>query len=483
MDIFTLQFETIKEMLDWRVSLDIVLIAMVFFFLYQTLRTIGSWKILSGVVLAGIIFVSARFLDLRGIEWIYSNLSQVLVLALIIIFQPELRRFFERAASLRRRGNGFEVEKIASLFSDTAFALAAQYQGAILVLAGNDSVKLKTSEGISLKAEPNFPLLMSIFDPHSPGHDGAVVVEKGMITSFAVRLPLSSSQRLSHEYGTRHHAGMGLSEMTDALVIVISEERGTVTVFKNGEMSIIDNKGELTSQITAHWQTSAFPQFVQIANQKQKRLVTQLAVSFVLAFFFWSTVVLTQSKLQEAFFTVPVEYHSTPKNVALATDVPQEIRLTLIGPMTDLEKLNYSQLRVRVDLSNAVQGKKVILVDESNIRLPRHVRVKDTDPAALELNFVSRIEIEAIVDPQLIGKVPRGYEIASVEVIPKKVNVLVPMDIDVQGNLRLLTTPIYLENVRSEKTIYCNLIAPGFVQPAGNAFPPVEVVLKVRRRS
>lgn len=481
MDIFTLQIETIKGMLDWRVSLDILLIAMAIFFLYQTLRTIGSWKIFFGVFLAGLMFVSARFLDLRGIEWIYSNLSQVLVLALIIIFQPELRRFFERAASLQRRGNGFEVEKIAFVISDTAFSLAAQHHGAIMVLSGNDSLKSRTSEGVPLKAEPSFPLLMSIFDPHSPGHDGAVVIEQGLVISFAVRLPLSASRRLSHEYGTRHHAGLGLSEITDAFVIVVSEERGTVTVFKQGEMIRLKSKAELASQIDIHWQKLVFPQFVQLKARKKKRLISQLVVSFMLAFFFWSTVVLTQSKLQEAFYTVPIEYHSIRKNVALVNDVPKEVRLTLIGPVANIEKLNLNQLRVRVDLSNAIQGKKIILVDQSNIQLPRHVRVKDADPSSLELNFVSRIEMEAVVDPQLIGKAPRGYKIVSVEVVPKSVWILVPMDNVLNEKLKLLTTPIYLENVRSEKTIYCNLIAPRSVQPFESSWPAVEVTLKVRR--
>ena len=156
--------------------------------------------------------------------------------------------------------------------------------------------------------------------------------------------------------------------------------------------------------------------------------------------------------------------------------------MTLVGPLTDIEKLNYTQLLVRVNLSNAVQGKKVILINESDIQLPRHVHVKETDPASLELNFVSRVAMDAIVDPQLIGKVPRGYVITSMKVIPKTVSVLVPMDVKDKGNLRLLTTPIYLENVHSDKTIYCNLIAPGFVQPTEKSLPSVEVILKVKLR-
>ncbi|MCU0645686.1 MAG: hypothetical protein MUC94_15690 [bacterium] len=100
MNIFSLQIQTIKEMLDWRVSLDILLLTLLIFFLYRTIKTTGTGKIFFGILIAAGIFIVARMLDLKGIEWIYSNLSQILLLALIIIFQPELRKIFERAASI-----------------------------------------------------------------------------------------------------------------------------------------------------------------------------------------------------------------------------------------------------------------------------------------------------------------------------------------------------------------------------------------------
>ena len=241
MDVFSLQIQTIKELLDWRVSLDIILITLLIFFLYSTLRTTGTAKIFLGIMIAVALFIMARLLDLKGIEWIYSNLSPIFLLALIIIFQPEIRKIFERAASIRRREISTEAPKHSSLISDAVFALVKQRRGALLVFPGQDSVKAWTSEGIQIDAQPSYPLLMSIFDPNSPGHDGAVVIENGKISSFAVRLPLSESEKLSEEFGTRHHAGMGLSEVTDALVVAVSEERGTVTLFYEGMVERIKN--------------------------------------------------------------------------------------------------------------------------------------------------------------------------------------------------------------------------------------------------
>jgi DNA integrity scanning protein DisA with diadenylate cyclase activity len=196
METFSLQIATLKEMLNWRVSLDILLIAAGIYALYRILRSLGTWKTVTGVFIAMLIFLSARFLGLKGIDWIFSNFSHVALLALIIIFQPEIRKIFERAASLRRQELGEEGSGLVSELSEVVLSLARQQQGAILVFPGKEPLQPWVSEGTVLDAQPSFPLIMSIFDPHSPGHDGAMVIENGQIRSFGVRLPLSKTEKL-----------------------------------------------------------------------------------------------------------------------------------------------------------------------------------------------------------------------------------------------------------------------------------------------
>lgn len=290
-----MQVETIKALLDWRVALDIILMAVVIFFLYHTLRTTGTWKIVSGIMIAAVIFMVARLLNLKGIEWIYSNLSPILLLGLIIIFQPEIRKIFERAASIRPKEATKEGLKVAILIGDVVFALAQKGCGAIIVLSGKDLIQPRTSPGIALGAKLSFPILMSIFDPHSPGHDGAVVIENGLIDTFGVRLPLSQGGKLSDEFGTRHHAAMGLSEVTDAMIIAVSEERKSVTLFFQGESREVRDKNELVVRIVEHLETIASFEVPGLFGKKRKVLLTELAVSLLLAFLFWSTVILTQS--------------------------------------------------------------------------------------------------------------------------------------------------------------------------------------------
>ncbi|MBT8338986.1 MAG: hypothetical protein HKP58_03645, partial [Desulfatitalea sp.] len=223
-----------KELFSLRAAVDILLIAAGMLFLYQTLLRLGTWKIVSGILVAMVFFFLANLLNLRGIEWIYSNLSPVAVIALIVIFQPELRKFLERTASMRRVAAADAGDELAGIIAQGLIAMAEQRQGAIVVLPGKEPIDEWSGGGFNLDAAPSFPLMMSIFDPHSPGHDGALIVQKGRFARFGVRLPISESAKLPEQLGTRHHAAMGLAEKADALVFVVSEERGAISVFQGG---------------------------------------------------------------------------------------------------------------------------------------------------------------------------------------------------------------------------------------------------------
>lgn len=479
MDFFSLQIQTIKEMLNWRVSLDILMITLFIFFLYRTLKTTGTGKIVIGIMVAAGIFIVAKFLDLKGIEWLYSNLSQILLLALIIIFQPELRKIFERAASIRRRGIGAEAPQLSSVISDAIFSLAKQRRGALAVFPGQDSIKAWTSEGILSDAQISYPLLLSIFDPNSPGHDGAIVIENGKLSSFAVRLPLSDSNKLSADFGTRHHAGLGLSEVTDALVVAVSEERGAVTLFYEGMFERLENKNDLAARILKHWSIVASYQLFNQKSVTKKKTITQIAMSFVLAFLFWSTVVLTQSELKEMIYTVPVEYTALPKNYIITGEKPSEITLYLLGRTVDLNRITPTQLRAVIDLSKIKPGEITLRINENDLELPKPVRLTRTRPPTIQLNIIEMKEIEAEIEPQFIGSLPQGFKVDSLAVNPESIKVLAPVDSLRENDVKLLTTPIYLGNIKQTVKIVCSLTAPAKIQPFKDRFPDVEVYILV----
>ena len=469
-----------RALLDWRVILDVILISAALFFLYRTLLRLGTWKIVTGIFLAMVIFVAANVLDLKGINWLYSNLSQVAAIALIVIFQPELRKIFERAASLGGRKLGKSGPALAALFADAAFVLAKNRRGAIIVLPGKEPLKRWLTGGFNLYAEPTLPLILSIFDPNSPGHDGALVFRNGRLAYFSVRLPISKTGRLSEEFGTRHHAAMGLSEVTDALVIVVSEERGTVKTFVNGIVKKVDDQGELAEEIWSHWQTAA-SSGIELNDYRKRNLIPEMAISLALALVFYSTVIISKMEIREKAFTVPVEYIAAPENLALRGDNPTEIKLQLAGPKSDLDKITPANLSVKIDLSQAKAGGQVFVVSKENIALPRGVKIVNANPSSIALSLEEIAEFEVEIQPQLVGTLPQGLELVSVELNPKQLRVL-SRPTDASQKINIVTEPIYLESIKKNEKVLRKVIAPPNVRPKGKNWPDIEVKIKVRSK-
>lgn len=478
MEFLTQHILNLKELLDWRALIDIILIAMGMFFFYRTFLKLGTWKIVLGLLLAIMFSAVAYVLELKGIEWIFSNLSGVALLSLIILFQPELRKIFEKTVSLRRSQKGEEGPEVASLFSDVIFTLAQRRYGAIFVFPGKESIQEWTSEGISLDAKPSIPLILSLFDPHTPGHDGAVIIENGKIHAYSVRLPVSKTERLSKELGTRHHAAMGLSEVTDALVVVVSEERGTVTYFLNGKAKIIQDKSEVLSKILSHWkEIGSYPSLVQ-KEKKRGVIFAEIAISIISAILFYSTIVITQTEIQERRFTVPIEYIFTSEHLVL-TDEPTKIELHLTGPATNLNRINPNQLIVKIDMSEAQPGKQTLLITEENIRLPKRVKLVGTDPHSLEFNVKEIVEREAEIKPQFVGALHKDFKMISVQLNPQEIRIFAPSDNGRQKKIILLTTPIFLQSITEDTTIRCKVIAPPKIKPVDKNWPDVEVKINV----
>ena len=482
MDTLVSLLRLFRAFLDWRVILDVLLISAALFFLYRTLLRLGTWKIVTGIFLAMVVFVIANILDLKGINWIYSNLSQVAVIALIVIFQPELRKIFERAASLGGRKLDKSGPALAALFSDAAFLLAKKKRGALIVLPGKEPVKRWLSGGFDLYAEPSLPLVLSIFDPNSPGHDGALVFRNGKLAYFGVRLPISKTGRLPDDFGTRHHAAMGLSEVTDTLVILVSEERGTVKTFFNGILKEVNDQDELAAQILSHWQTVASSGIELDNYRKQRHLIPQMAVSLVLALLFYSTVIVGKMQIREKAVTVPVEYIAAPDNLALTGDNPTEVKLQLAGPKSDLDKINPANLSVKIDLSQAKAGGQVFVVSKEDIPLPRGIKLVNASPSSIALSLEEIAEFEVEIQPQLVGTLPQGLLLVSVEVNPKQLQVFAPPT-DASQRITIVTEPIYLESINKNEALLRKVIAPPNVKPKDKKWPEVEVNIKVRPKT
>ena len=471
--------QLLQEMISWRAVLDILLLAVLIFVLYRTLSRLGTWKILTGLLIATVVFILANLLDLTGIEWIYANVSQVAVIALIVIFQPELRKLLERAASVKRADSGDRLADISGIISDALEALSRQKRGAILVFPGKEPLEEWLTGGHKLDAAPSYPLVMSIFDPNSPGHDGALILENGRCTRFGVRLPVSKTAQLSEDYGTRHHAAMGLSEVSDALVLVVSEERGSIMLFKQGKSFQLSGKPRIADAIRSHWKTTAaYP--IQIRRGLPRWLLApQAFISLMVAAALWAGLTFARGEMLEKVFTAPIEYTTVPENLALVGDRVTETKLYLYGPKAELNALSPNQLSIKVNMSGSKPGTQTFYITGETIKLPTRIRLVDADPASFKLTLAQIVSREVAVKPQLVGRLPAGLAIKSVKVIPEKIIVTLPAAIGAQAVTSVTSTPIYLETIREKTTILCKIIAPPNIQSIDKRWPDVEVIIDV----
>lgn len=222
--------------------LDILLLALVFFVVITFIRSRRASKVALGVILFAAVVIFCSLVDLRGMNFIFSNIVQVGFVAIIIIFQPELRSGFEKigGAPLSRfsgdqRTQSSKHELIASVCK-AASELSQEYTGALIVIERSTHLGDIIKTGTVINADVDVSLIKNIFYNKAPLHDGAMIIKSGRICAAGCILPLSANDDIIKDLGTRHRSAIGMSENSDAVVVVVSEETGTISIAVNGQL-------------------------------------------------------------------------------------------------------------------------------------------------------------------------------------------------------------------------------------------------------
>jgi diadenylate cyclase len=227
------------DRLNARAVLDILIIAVLIFYLLKLLRGTGV-QILVALLLIFLLDEGARWARLGMVEWLLTTLLPYVAIALIVLFQPEIRR------ALARFGRGLSLGHLlgqnpGSPYDDLVLASAYFSQnriGALVVIERDVSLNTYTESGIALDANLSYDLLIAIFHPGSPMHDGAVILRGDRIRSAACFLPLSLNSALSNKLGTRHRAAIGITEESDAIGVLVSEETGAISIATGGAIEL-----------------------------------------------------------------------------------------------------------------------------------------------------------------------------------------------------------------------------------------------------
>ena len=215
--------------------LDVTIVAYLVYRILLVLKDTRAFQVLIGLLLIALIYIFSEFFQLYTLNWILKKFLSPLIVIIIILFQDDIRRGLARVGKNPFFRRVQEAEYLGELVT-TATSLARKKIGALIVVEREAKLKAWLESGVEVDAKITKEVLTSIFLPTSPVHDGAVVIRHGRVLAAGVILPLTQDQRISKALGTRHRAALGISEVTDAIVIVVSEEDGSISLVTAGNL-------------------------------------------------------------------------------------------------------------------------------------------------------------------------------------------------------------------------------------------------------
>lgn len=246
-DDFVNRIKTYAGTMDFLDVVEILIIAVLIYYILAWMKTTRSWRILRGMIVIGLFLLVVFVLDMSAIKWIAENVLGFAVTAVIVVIQPELRQALERLGqknflpslgfsdSARKTMEAFS-EKTVTEITKACVAMSKAKTGALIVIERQESLKDYERTGIEVDGIITSQLLINIFEHNTPLHDGAVIVRGNRVTYATCYLPVSDNLGLSKELGTRHRAGLGVSEVTDSLTVIVSEETGGISIAYEGNL-------------------------------------------------------------------------------------------------------------------------------------------------------------------------------------------------------------------------------------------------------
>ena len=371
---------------------DVAIVALLLWTLIVWLRSTRARLAFAGLGFVFALYLLAQQLGLQLTIWLFQGFFAAAALVMIVVFQDDLRRLFERIAvtGLRRRRPRPGPDALEHVAHAVAI-LARRHIGALIVIPGRDPLDRHLQGGVYLRGRVSEALLESLFDPHSPGHDGAVLLEGTEIARFGIHLPLSDDQDALGPGGTRHAAALGLAERTDALCIVVSEERGSVTVARDGQLRELRDPGRLAQLLRDFVRVSNPPRreagsaswLRQVPNRWREGL---LAAG--LAGAMWGVLVPGNADVHMAF-AVPVQVANLPDGWAVEQIEPSEVRITVSGHRRDVTLANPANVRVRIDGDPVQLGRRTFAISPAEVEHPNSLRVVGVAPGKVKVRVIA----------------------------------------------------------------------------------------------
>jgi uncharacterized protein (TIGR00159 family) len=438
---------------------DIVIMTFLVYQLFIWFRKTRAFQVVIGLGLLALLYMITKSFGLFMTSWILQELGTVIFVLIIVVFQGEIRQALYRFSMLR---NFFgKIEDPLNLdipgLSATIFSLAEQRTGALIVFERQERLEDQLLHGVPLDSLVSSQLLSNIFINNTPLHDGAAIIRNGRITEASCHLPLSGSGDLPQHFGTRHRAALGLTERTDAVVVVVSEERGTVSLAVAGELLPVTSSQELASLLAGYLEITPKE---STGLSLKKRLLSNLipkGVTFLLVFACWLAITAREGAIQTV--TAPLKFSNLPENLLLKADSPEAVEVQLKVASTFLATARKLEVTADIDLSGIHEGANTIALDSKAFQLPLGVSVARVTPSTVKVIAERKGRRELPVLLRKTGLLPKGVRIRSVQIEPARVIVEGPESELTQLN-HLETEPVELASLRRNQTLERKILQP-----------------------
>jgi len=408
---------------------DILIMSFLVYQLYSWFRNTKAFQVVIGLGFLVLLYFVTKNLGLFMTSWVLQELGTVLFVLLIVIFQTEIRQALYRFSLLRnlfgRQGNSSRLDLME--LARTVFALAEERTGAIIVIQRKEPLDEYLLHGVPLDSLVSAQLIGSIFRTGTPLHDGAAVIRDDRVTQASCHLPLSANPELPRHLGTRHRAGLGITERSDAAVVIVSEERGEVSLALAGKLRKMDTPEHLSEELHSLLVHPA-PEKAKISLRH--RLFSNLwpkLTTFLLVSACW--LIITAKPGDIITVSAPIKFHNLPDGLALVRVSPEEVdvQLKAFSGLVPLPK----QILVSADvnLAKTREGVNQLALKNSDFQPPLGLVVIGINPSSIKVTLEKKVRKTLPVKVKTSGRLPSGLASRRIKVDPPAVEAEGPREV------------------------------------------------------
>ena len=455
---------------------DILIMALLVYSVAAWLKGTRAFQILASLVVMVTLYYACSWLGLVLTSLLFQYLWAAIIVVLVIVFQPEIREMLDRVSPIRYLSGHKADEVKPELLDETVKAvaeLASQRLGALIVFKRMDGLGNLMTKGKPLGTLVSSEAIIMIFQKRSPLHDGAIFIVGDRIQSAGCILPLSKSEDLDTYYGTRHRAALGLTERSDALCVVVSEERGEVSLVERNQITNYRKRGDFQQALerglalgeTNRASRPIGPLSLLVSNWRLKIVCLLISVAL------WLVVVGPQSA--QVGVSLPIQYTNlAPEMEITSTELDDRVDARIKGSEASVTNMKPGSVRVIVDLSNVVTGPNFFRITPKDVTAPPGIAITEIRPSDLRLRIDAASLKKIEVVPTLVGPLP---DKAKVICSPADVQVRAVQD-ELKKIKSATTEPVNVSELEAKGKV----VVPVVIKPDGlkiEAIDPVQITV------